>query len=394
MPSSTVDSAIRQQIKPVATFGGVFLTAFAGVWLLVEPLAVLGLDDKLKHAGIVGYLGLVLIAALVAALIVFMRLFRAYRQAAIDPVFLEGGASIPELVAQDHFDADRALDTMLAANPPGTLEGSQTPLSFSDRLLAAGAVRFLRRLGLVTVNRGVMRATSGEARTLIAQLADHAVNSQSLGGNWQSQEPADVSRRRALLAAVEQSRALRTGPLGAVRFATSVIVLVTSAIDDDRRLLTHLSSAWGQPYDWFIGGIVEPEDDSLEAAARREFWEETGIGSDRITAMRYLDTVHDNRTSERLGVRTNYTYEIFHCSLGTTVTLPYPAGEVTITIDGKTSIGRLSWLSAQDLASSDDLARDAPELTRRMTALLASEPVSLPQEQLHVAPKDTGQSRA
>lgn len=367
-----------------------FLTAFAGVWLLVEPLSVLGLDDKLKHAGIVGYLGLVSIAALVAALVVFTRLFRAYRQAAVESVSLEGWASIPELVAQDHFDADRALDTMLAANPTGTLEGSQALLSFSDRLLAAGTVRFLRRLGLVTVDHGVMCAVSGEARTLIAQLADHAANSQSLGGNWQSQEPADVSRRRALLAAVEQSRALRTGPLGAVRFATSVIVLVTSAIDGDRRLLTHLSSAWGQPYDWFIGGIVEPEDDSLEAAARRELWEEAGIESDQVTSMRHLDTVHDNRTSERLGVRTKYTYEIFHCSLGTTVTLPYSAGEVTITIGGKTSIGRLSWLSAQDLAASPDLARDAPELTRRMTALLASEPASLPREQLHVAPKGTG----
>jgi hypothetical protein len=130
MPSSTVDSAIRQQIKPVATFGGAFLAAFAGVWLLVEPLAVFGLDDKLKHAGIFGYLGLVLIAALVAALVVFMRLFRAYRQAAVDSVSSEGGASIPELAAQDHIDADRALDTMLAANPTGTLEGSQTHLPF------------------------------------------------------------------------------------------------------------------------------------------------------------------------------------------------------------------------------------------------------------------------
>jgi 8-oxo-dGTP pyrophosphatase MutT (NUDIX family) len=387
MPSNAVDSAVRSQVKPAVSLAIVFASTFSLLWLAVEPLAVFGLDDDLKDMGLRGYFGLVGLAAAIATVVVLIRYLQAYRRAAIAPTGSAAGPTMAELITQDSDAADTALDATMTANPTDTLDVDHPNLPYTERLLLAGVLRYLRRLGLITTEHETVRATSSSARTALAQLADHAVHQQGLGGDWRARAPADKEARRGLLSAVEHSRELRGGTLPPVRFTTSVIILLTTvAPSGETRVLTHRSASWGTAYDWFIGGIVEPEDADLEAAARRELWEETGIEPTKVISIRPLATVHDERVSSRVKVRTKYTYEIFHCAVTTGVELPYPSGKVTFVINGKTLVEHLSWSSAHDLAASTGLQRDAPELTARMSALMATEPASISYSQLRVGP--------
>src|SRR5262249_36934460 len=115
---------------------------------------------------------------------------------------------------------------------------------------------------------------------------------------------------------------------------------------------------------WFVGGTEEEQDNgSLEKTVRREMREEMCLVDEDILEIKSLKSVKDLRISKRLGVYTDFEYQIFSVQLSQTSDRVRqffsPAPKVTVYYAKATREHEFGWLKWDELLQNADLIQDA-----------------------------------
>jgi len=372
MAINAVDRDVWRGFRPIVWFFGTWFAAFGGIWVLLEPLGLFGDQDWFKDAGLLGYAALAASALLIAIVVNLVRLTWAYRSVAqrlADEGDGLGLTPVDWISSQAGIDRQTVAKALRELSEPGAQIGSP-PLAQIPQL--AGIVRMVNHLGLVKPQGNGIGVPNEESSILLRQLADLVRHGASFQSAWAGDGAAAKAWRRAVISSIEDQRENVVPSPEPIRSVESVFVLLFAKIDGEVRVLTTRSDAWKDSYYWFIGGIREPIDTSLEATAYRELHEETGIDRQSVYALQSVGQMRDLRRSGRLGVLSDYHYHLFHCVLkpDASVSLPYPAGLVDYRLAGRQVRADLAWRTAAELTGSEPLMRDAPGLAQLVVSAM------------------------
>lgn len=245
-----------------------------------------------------------------------------------------------------------------------------------DNAAGSTVLAMLRSIGVVTVDmNGHVSAVSERARAFAQCLALSARSGVPFLGDWAASDVggAENDKLKRILREAESFRLGRSGSdSSASRCVESALVLIKAKSDGPDCYLMQWSDAWGdRGYYWFIGGIREFKDRSIEECAYRELYEELGIERATIHGLTRIGTVTDRRLSERIGALTEYQYTVFAAVLnGSTQRVQelHRRESVTGTAVSWVPVGRRNrWHTWDEICASEDLQRDAGRVLELLT---------------------------
>lgn len=211
----------------------------------------------------------------------------------------------------------------------GTLsEPEKVEILFPDLKGKAGELNHLLSLAYFFKNIGIVKIdkdnrllpVSDVAGAFVSLLGVHIKEKVDFIGGWNEHgmENPKAQIPRTVLKSIESHRISEIGieKASPVRNVKSSIILIKAQSEDGKDVyLTQKSNAWGSDYYWFVGGIREDSDSSDEDCAYRELSEELDLTRADINTLTHICSISDKRVSERLGILTGYTYEVFHAQL-------------------------------------------------------------------------------
>jgi 8-oxo-dGTP pyrophosphatase MutT (NUDIX family) len=202
----------------------------------------------------------------------------------------------------------------------------------------AAVLAMLRGLGLISVTQiGVtlaVRAVSDVAADFLLSMALHLEERAPFVGIFGEAERNmnERFRVREIIRKTEQNRVALAKVSGrvarAARRAESALVVIKANFDGEDCVLMQWSESWGRRdgdgrasgdpgYYWFIGGVMESQDEgSFARCATREICEELGVGVGDVQLFaQVLFQRSDVRVSRRVGLYTEYVYHVFAATL-------------------------------------------------------------------------------
>lgn len=231
---------------------------------------------------------------------------------------------------------------------------------------------FFKYLGVVKIDRdNRILPVSDVAGAFVSLLGVHIKENVDFIGGWNEHgnENPKAQVPRVVLKAIESHRISQIGieKASPVRRVKSSIILVKAQSEDGEDVyLTQKSNAWGSDYYWFVGGIREAFDASNEDCAYRELSEELDLTRADINALTHVCSISDKRVSERLGILTGYTYEIFHAQLDANseqVSSLCCLDPIIETHHGMAKIERVNrWKSWEEIENDPNMKAHAPTL--------------------------------
>lgn len=240
--------------------------------------------------------------------------------------------------------------------------------SSQETATATATLSLLRAIGLVRVtDSNHLEAVSEKSDAFVKSLGRSLEHRTEVLGDW-SAKGADNPEAQKLLntiAAFEDYRYKKQGNNASpAREVDSALILIKSKYRKTDVFLMQHSNAWGDDgYYWFIGGIREKSDHSMEACAYRELSEELSIERSMILNIQELCKVTDQRISDRVGCLTKYNYSIFYVSLDPqdkrVRDLHSKQFFHTRPVGWATKEQESRWLNWEEISASPELKRDA-----------------------------------
>lgn len=240
-----------------------------------------------------------------------------------------------------------------------------------ERESAIAIVYLFCDLGLLRLEaNGYVFPVSEKADVVIKSFGRSLATGIPVWGDWGAEGPKNPEAEKllSLVKSLEEFRCKKQGKEAlAVREVEASIILIKSKMKKKDVFLMQHSAAWGgDGYFWFVGGIKEQEDSTIEECAYRELSEELSVEPSMVTGLHKLTTVSDKRISSRVGGLTSYTYTVFCLSLDPTNERVQKLHEHqffhTRAVAWATKDQENKWLTWDELHGSTDLNRDAEEI--------------------------------
>lgn len=226
----------------------------------------------------------------------------------------------------------------------------------------------MRAIGLVRVTDGNhLEAVSEKSDAFVKSLGRSLEHRTEVLGDWNAKGADNPEAQKILntIAALEDYRCKKQGNNALpTREINSALIIIKSKYKKTDVFLMQHSNAWGDDgYFWFIGGIMEKSDVSMEECAYRELSEELSIERSMILNIQEFCKATDQRKSDRVGCLTKYNYSVFYVSLD-------PQNERVRDLHSKqffhtrpvgwaTKEQENRWLSWEEISASPELKRDA-----------------------------------
>lgn len=291
-------------------------------------------------------------------------------------------AQLPEPIPPDfHQDdfATVAAETIenlpLFGEPPKPFD-IVTPSGRSrDRQISASVLAFLQKLGFLTIdNNNLVAPVSERALCFLRNMAITLQDDNQFLGDWTSVGTGNPEndKLRRIMSEAEEYRFRKNGDSApCTREIRSSIILLKGSFEGTPRYLLQWSNAWGDGYFWFIGGIMEPKDTSIENCAYRELLEELGLERPMIQSLTKLGVVKDKRVSSRVGALTSYDYTVFTATLDSKFQRVKAIHKLEFTdaasVSWTTHERRSKWHTWDEIMASPELNRDAGRIVKAVT---------------------------
>ncbi|WP_321341597.1 NUDIX hydrolase [uncultured Cohaesibacter sp.] len=266
----------------------------------------------------------------------------------------------------------KCADTLLAV--PGyhqpSIEICQITRNYlnSETINATALIFLLRAFGLVRITESnYVKAISEKSDALIKSIGNSLTQRTQVLGDWTAEGISNPESDKLLkiVTTFEEFRVKKQGSKALpARTIEAAIILIKSKYNGTDVFLMQKSSAWdNEGYFWFIGGIRENSDNSLEDCAYRELSEELSIERSMVLSINQLSTASDQRISKRVGCLTKYFYTLFYISLdpddNRVKDLHSKEFVHSRTVRWTSSQQENMWLTWEEINSSKELKRDA-----------------------------------
>jgi 8-oxo-dGTP pyrophosphatase MutT (NUDIX family) len=242
-----------------------------------------------------------------------------------------------------------------------------------DRQVSGVVLSFFRNLGLVKIDQNNLVAPVSERALAFLKSIGHTLQDDApFIGDWTAVRTgnAENDKLRRILQEAEEFRVTKKGKNApSTRMIKSAIILLKGKFQGTDRYLLQWSDAWGSAgYYWFIGGIMESQDKSIEDCAYRELLEELGLERPMIQSLTKLGTQKDKRISYRVGALTSYQYSVFSATLDSRVERVKEIYKLQFTDEASvcwtTHERNSKWHTWDEIMQSQDLQRDAGRIVK------------------------------
>lgn len=385
---SKIQGLIEKTREPYWKLGILYVSVLTTLLLFIGAFPLFGLGEQtIEKLGVWGYVTLLLVSAIVAIAWFWGRKLYYYR------LIVEELSK--EIIAQPDFIASLG-DDIASRNFAGTLllKISSSPkkaIPFNEiiqtqgnlqKSQAASIIGFLRDLRLLTVDEHLLiRPVNTWASGFMVSMAYYIRDGMSFFGDWQA-HGSKAQRLRGIVKEIEERRLKLVGKNVAEpsRLTKAAIIIFKSKYKDNDVYLMQWSTAWSPGRYWFIGGVMEPDDNSIQECAFRELDEELDLRKSDINELREICSINDRRLSDRLGLFTEYDYHIFFGSLNTeskhVQSLFKLEFEIETLIDWVKVERKNKWIDWEQIYSDSSLRQDADIVLDKLNDIIKFEPLS------------------
>jgi 8-oxo-dGTP pyrophosphatase MutT (NUDIX family) len=264
--------------------------------------------------------------------------------------------------ASDQEALVRFFSSIEPASPESTLQiDSPVPTSGAPDVSSPNMAALFTGLGIVRSLNGRSQCVSESAEAFLASLQAHFLDGNArYFGDWSAMKTDERHRLAEMLTQWEGYR-IRTAPNGdprPSRRTKAALALIRADLVGEPRFIMISSPTWERSGPWWFPGGAQRSQDSgdLRNTVVREACEELALDPDNIRQPHSRGRCSERRLSKRVGLFTDYNYEIFAVQLKQLL----PALRVVEgRIQTEERLEHFKWLPWNEILNSPFLSADA-----------------------------------
>ena len=235
-----------------------------------------------------------------------------------------------------------------------------------------GVLTLLDAIGVISLQNNHAQPSSELSDAFLASLRAHlADGNRNYFGDWSAGSGSPAGHQLKNLLQQWELHRIETAPGGEgrpCRLARVALALIRVDFRTQPKFLMLKDPMWDPMGGWwFVGGIQESHDNNdLRATLTRELCEELGIVTKDILAAVPFAVAADRRMSERLGIYTEYRYELFSTQLSQNSprvrSLLVDAPRISVDHHGSSRMHEFRWFTWEELSSAEHLVKHTPSI--------------------------------
>lgn len=369
------NSTLKFSLTSLWVFGGTFVGSITLLWTFIEPYGGLcklpffqNYADCENNISLPYFL-LILIALVLAVFVEIIRQMISYRCNLVALIKEVEESEKANLTLFGTIEKDEITNFLTSEQIEKDFTLKHLKLNVRSKIFVDNFFTLCVWLGLYEKDNESYRPKAYLSPFFVKSVYSGISKSvQLFHGVTLHEADAENAKMRILLKKIEELRISYGHATEPIRFINSSIVLI-KALDESHmaKFLLQHNTAWRGGYYWWIGGIQELKDKNAIDCAIRELNEELGLRQSNIRHLKFEGVATENTISDRIGVLTNYSYNIFTVTLKDTDKVSQifkKETSIELPLSGFLVKRHLKWFSWDELRKNEDLKRDAGSILK------------------------------